>query len=148
MEDWFRSTTARTGDGQWGVAIGTMDGRVLWSMNPHQELIPASTAKVFTVGILPRSRGRRSAHCYPGNWPRGAGLGHRSAGGEAGSWSWVANPTLERSGRAGPTLRALAGQLRGRGISVLEGPLVLTSTDRAGFVQAIPPSGPPISQVS
>ncbi|MDQ3207057.1 MAG: hypothetical protein M3Q37_00435, partial [Gemmatimonadota bacterium] len=32
VEDWFRRTTARTGNGQWGIAIGAMDGRVLWSV--------------------------------------------------------------------------------------------------------------------
>ncbi len=52
VEEWFRRTSERTGDGQWGIAIGAMDGRVLWSLNPHEELIPASTAKVFTVGFL------------------------------------------------------------------------------------------------
>ena len=65
------------------------------------------------------------------------------------------DPTLERSGRGGPTLRALAIQLRERGISVLEGPLMLTSrtgpaassyptvwsTDYAGQLYA-PPVGP------
>src|ERR671920_964020 len=51
VEEWFRVTSSRTGDGQWGIAIGTMDGRVLWSADPHRELIPASTVKVFTVGF-------------------------------------------------------------------------------------------------
>src|ERR687897_2083231 len=51
VEEWFRSTSSRTGDGQWGIAIGTMDGRVLWSADPHRELIPASTVKVFTIGF-------------------------------------------------------------------------------------------------
>jgi D-alanyl-D-alanine carboxypeptidase/D-alanyl-D-alanine-endopeptidase (penicillin-binding protein 4) len=37
------------------------------------------------------------------------------------------DPTLERAGREGPTLRALAQQLRKRGVRVMSGPLVLTS---------------------
>src|SRR6266853_3593615 len=45
VDEWFRRTSERTGDGEWGVAIGTMDGRVLWSQNSELELIPASTAK-------------------------------------------------------------------------------------------------------
>src|SRR3954468_23068589 len=51
MDDWYRRTSGRTGDGEWGVAIGTMGGRILWSLNPELELIPASTAKLFTVGF-------------------------------------------------------------------------------------------------
>ncbi|HET6779176.1 MAG TPA: D-alanyl-D-alanine carboxypeptidase, partial [Gemmatimonadales bacterium] len=154
VDEWFRGTTARTGDGQWGIAIGTMDGRVLWSANPHQELIPASTVKVFTVGftraragggarIATRIIGRGSLDSLTGRWRGGWQL---ELGGD---------PTLERSGRAGPTLRALAKQLRDRGISVLEGPLMLTSrtgpaassypavwsTDFAGQLYA-PPVGP------
>ena len=126
VEDWFRRTSARTGEGQWGVAIGTMEGRVLWSTNPHQELIPASTVKVFTVGfararagggarIATRVIGRGQLDSLTGRWRGGWQL---ELGGD---------PTLERSGRPGPTLRALAKQVRDRGISVLEGPLVLTS---------------------
>jgi D-alanyl-D-alanine carboxypeptidase/D-alanyl-D-alanine-endopeptidase (penicillin-binding protein 4) len=154
VEEWFDRTTARTRDGQWGIAIGTMDGRVLWSADPHRELIPASTVKVFTTGftratagggarIATRVIGRGSLDSLTGRWRGGWQL---ELGGD---------PTLERSGRAGPTLRALAQQLRNRGISVLEGPLLLTSrtgpasstyptvwsTDYAGQLYA-PPVGP------
>src|SRR3982750_1158025 len=51
VDQWFHQAVERTGDGQWGVVIGSMDGRVLWSANPELELIPASTAKLFTVGF-------------------------------------------------------------------------------------------------
>ena len=51
LEAWYRRTAERTGHGEWGVAIGTMDGRVLWSMSPELALIPASTAKMFTTGF-------------------------------------------------------------------------------------------------
>ena len=154
VEDWYRRTTARTGNGQWGIVIGAMDGRVLWSVNPHQELIPASTAKVFTVGfsraragggarIATRVIGRGQLDSATGRWRGGLQL---ELGGD---------PTLERSGRAGPNLRALARQLRERGIRSLEGPLLLTSrtgpasssyptvwsTDFAGQLYA-PPVGP------
>ena len=154
VEDWFRRTSERTGDGEWGIAVGTMDGRVLWSLNPELELIPASTAKLFTVGftraragggarISTRVIGRGSLDSATGRWQGGWQL---ELGGD---------PTLERAGRAGPTLRELARQLRERGIRTIEGPLALTSrtgpaasrypavwsTDYAGQLYA-PPVGP------
>src|SRR5437867_8858866 len=49
LDDWYRRVNGRTA-GDWGIAIGTMDGRVLWSVSPDQELIPASTTKLFTTG--------------------------------------------------------------------------------------------------
>jgi len=126
VEEWFRRTSASTGEGQWGVAIGTMDGRVLWSANPHRELIPASTVKVFTVGF---SRARAGGGARIATRVIGRGQLDSVTGHWRGGWQLElgGDPTLERSGRAGPTLRALAKQLRDRGISVLEGPLMLTS---------------------
>ena len=126
VDEWYRRTTERTGDGQWGIAIGTMSGRVLWSMNPELELVPASTAKLFTVGftraragggarISTRVIGRGSLDSVSGRW--------------RGSWQLElgGDPTFERAGRAGPSLRELARQLYARGIRELEGPLALTS---------------------
>jgi D-alanyl-D-alanine carboxypeptidase/D-alanyl-D-alanine-endopeptidase (penicillin-binding protein 4) len=126
VEEWYRRTSERTGDGQWGIVIGTMSGRVLWSVNPELELIPASTAKLFTLGftraragggarISTRVIGRGSLDSLTGRW--------------RGSWQLElgGDPTLERAGRAGPTLRELARQLHARGIRELEGPLALTS---------------------
>jgi serine-type D-Ala-D-Ala carboxypeptidase/endopeptidase (penicillin-binding protein 4) len=126
VEQWFRQTADRTGDGEWGIAIGSMGGRVLWSMNPELELIPASTAKLFTVGftraragggarISTRVIGRGSLDTVSGRWMGGWQL---ELGGD---------PTLDRPGRGGPTLRELARQLHERGIRVIEGPLALTS---------------------
>jgi serine-type D-Ala-D-Ala carboxypeptidase/endopeptidase (penicillin-binding protein 4) len=126
VEDWFRRTSERTGDGEWGIAIGTMDGRVLWSLNPEQQLVPASTAKLFTLGftralagggarISTRVIGRGRLDSISGRWEGGWQL---ELGGD---------PTLERSGRAGPTLRELARQLRDRGIRIIDGPIALTS---------------------
>ena len=51
LEAWFQRTSERTPGGQWGISIGTMDGRVLWSVSPELELIPASTTKLFTTGF-------------------------------------------------------------------------------------------------
>jgi D-alanyl-D-alanine carboxypeptidase/D-alanyl-D-alanine-endopeptidase (penicillin-binding protein 4) len=134
LESWYRRTTDRTGNGEWGVAVGTMDGRVLWSMSPELALIPASTAKVFTTGftrtrvggdgrITTRVVGDGSLDVNSGRWQ---GTWALDLGGD-----W----TLDRAGRSGSTLRELARRLRARGVRQLEGPLVLTS-----------PTGPATSQ--
>ncbi len=126
VEDWFRHTAERTGDGEWGIAIGTMDGRVLWSMNPELELIPASTAKLFTVGF---TRARAGGGARISTRVIGRGNLDSATGRWRGGWQIElgGDPTLERAGRAGPTLRELARQLRERGIRIVEGPLALTS---------------------
>ena len=154
VEAWFRRTSQRTGDGEWGIAIGTMDGRVLWSMRPELELIPASTAKLFTVGF---ARARAGGGARISTRVIGRGRLDSISGRWVGGWQLElgGDPTLERSGRAGPSLGELARQLRERGVRVLEGPLTLTSrtgpatstypivwsTDFAGQLYA-PPVGP------
>jgi len=125
LEDWYRRTASRTG-GQWGIAIGTLDGRILWSLSPELELIPASTAKVFTTGF---SRARLGGDSRVSTRVVGDGALDRSSGRWRGVWALDlgGDPTLERPGRNGPTLRELARRLRQRGVRALEGPLVLTS---------------------
>jgi D-alanyl-D-alanine carboxypeptidase/D-alanyl-D-alanine-endopeptidase (penicillin-binding protein 4) len=126
LEDWYRRTAERTGNGEWGVAVGTMDGRVLWSMSPELALIPASTAKVFTTGF---TRARVGGEGRITTRVVGDGALEPSSGRWQGPWAldlggdW----TLDRAGRTGPTLRELARRLRARGVRQLEGPLVLTS---------------------
>lgn len=126
VEDWFRRTTERTSDGQWGIVIGTMGGRILWSANPELELIPASTAKLFTVGF---TRARAGGGARISTRVIGRGSLDSTTGRWLGSWQLElgGDPTLERSGRAGPTLRELARQLHARGIRQLEGAVALTS---------------------
>jgi len=126
VEDWYRRTADRTGDGQWGIAIGTMGGRVLWSLNPELELIPASTAKLFTIGF---TRARAGGGARISTRIIGRGRLDSTSGRWVGSWQLElgGDPTLERGGRAGPTLRELARQLYDRGIREIEGPLALTS---------------------
>ncbi|HEX2250173.1 MAG TPA: D-alanyl-D-alanine carboxypeptidase [Gemmatimonadales bacterium] len=126
VDDWFRRTSERTGDGQWGVAIGTMSGRVLWSVNPELELIPASTVKLFTIGF---TRARAGGGARISTRVLGRGRLDSVSGRWVGAWQLElgGDPTLERSGRAGPTLRELARQLHASGIRQLEGPLALTS---------------------
>ncbi len=126
VDDWYRKTSDRTGDGEWGIAIGTMGGRVLWSVNSELQLIPASTAKLFTVGF---SRARAGGGARISTRIIGRGTLDSTTGRWRGSWQLElgGDPTLERSGREGPTLRELARQLRARGITQLEGALALTS---------------------
>ncbi len=126
VEDWFRRTTERTDGGEWGIAVGTMGGRVLWSVNPELELIPASTAKLFTVGF---TRARAGGGARISTRVIGRGKLDSASGRWLGTWQLElgGDPTLERSGRAGPTLRELARQLHARGIRQIEGPVALTS---------------------
>lgn len=126
VDDWFRRTSQRTSDGEWGIAIGTMGGRVLWSMNSELELIPASTAKLFTVGF---TRARAGGGARISTRIIGRGSLDSATGRWLGGWQLElgGDPTLERSGRAGPTLRELARQLHARGIREFAGPLALTS---------------------
>jgi D-alanyl-D-alanine carboxypeptidase/D-alanyl-D-alanine-endopeptidase (penicillin-binding protein 4) len=126
LEDWYRRAVERTGRGEWGVAVGTMDGRILWSVSPEAALIPASTAKVFTTGF---TRARVGGSSRLSTRVVGDGALDPSSGRWQGTWAldlggdW----TLDRSGRGGPTLRELARRLRARGVRQLEGPLALTS---------------------
>jgi serine-type D-Ala-D-Ala carboxypeptidase/endopeptidase (penicillin-binding protein 4) len=126
VDEWFRRTSARTSDGQWGIVIGTMDGRILWNVNPELELVPASTVKLFTMGF---ARARAGGSARISTRVIGRGRLDSVSGRWTGGWylELGGDPTLDRAGRDGPTLRALARQLRERGIRVMEGPLVLTS---------------------
>ena len=103
-----------------------MGGRVLWSVNSELQLIPASTAKLFTVGF---SRARAGGGARISTRIIGRGTLDSTTGRWRGSWQLElgGDPTLERSGRDGPTLREFAYQLRARGITQLEGALALTS---------------------
>jgi D-alanyl-D-alanine carboxypeptidase/D-alanyl-D-alanine-endopeptidase (penicillin-binding protein 4) len=126
LEDWFRRASERTPGGQWGISIGTMDGRVLWSVSPELELVPASTTKLFTTGF---SRTRMGGGARFTTRVIGDGRLDSASGKWVGTWALQlgGDPTLERAGREGPTLRQLAAQLRERGVRMLDGPLALTS---------------------
>ena len=47
---WYETSSLRA-PGQWGIAVADHAGRMLWSMNPDQPLMPASTVKLFTTGF-------------------------------------------------------------------------------------------------
>lgn len=127
LDAWYRSATERTGGhGQWGVAIGTMDGRILWSVSPELALIPASTAKLFTTGF---TRARVGGDSRLTTRVVGDGVLDSATGRWQGKWALElgGDPTLDRTGRSGPTLRELARRLRDRGVRQLQGPLALMS---------------------
>src|SRR3954451_1610609 len=126
VDEWFRQTSDHTTEGQWGIVIGSMNARVLWSANPELELIPASTAKLFTLGF---TRARAGGGARIATRVIGRGSLDSTSGRWLGGWQLElgGDPTLDRPGRAGPTLRELARQLHDRGIRVMEGPLALTS---------------------
>ena len=126
LDAWYRRTADRTGLGEWGVAVGTMDGRILWSVSPELALIPASTAKVFTTGF---TRARVGGGSRLTTRVVGDGILDPTSGRWQGTWALelAGDWTLDRSGRGGPTLRELARRLRARGVRQLDGPLTLTS---------------------
>jgi D-alanyl-D-alanine carboxypeptidase/D-alanyl-D-alanine-endopeptidase (penicillin-binding protein 4) len=99
---------------------------VLWSVSPELELVPASTTKLFTTGF---TRTRMGGGARFTTRVIGDGRLDTISGKWIGTWALQlgGDPTLERAGRAGPTLRELARQLKERGVRVLEGPLAVTS---------------------
>ena len=127
LTTWFE-TTSRSAPGQWGVAIADQTGSMLWSVNPHQPLVPASTVKLFTTGFARSVLGgaaRRSTRVV------GMGGVDPETGAWVGSWALELNgdPTLERAQGSGPTLYDLALQLASAGIRKLNGPLQVQSAD-------------------
>src|SRR5258705_1573550 len=47
MESWYHRAQ-RAAPGDWGIAVADQAGQMLWSVNPGQPLMPASTVKLFT----------------------------------------------------------------------------------------------------
>ncbi len=124
LDDWY-ARSQRMARGQWGVAIATTSGKVLWTANPDTPLVPASTAKVFTTGFARSIVGADARLATRVN-----GRGHLdSAGTWIGSWTLELNgdPTLERTARSGPMLHDLAKKLHDLGIRELRGQMRLTS---------------------
>ncbi len=124
---WYE-TASRRAPGQWGIAVADETGRMLWSVNPHEPLVPASTVKLFTTGFARSVLGgtaRRSTKVV------GIGGLDPETGGWVGSWALELNgdPTLERAQGSGPTMYDLALQLASAGIRKLTGPLQVQSAD-------------------
>ena len=127
MSAWYEHASRRA-PGQWGIAIGDPSGRILWSVNPQQQLIPASTVKLFTTGFARSVLGgsaRRATRVV------GEGELDLTTGEWVGSWALELNgdPSLERARGSGPTLYDLALQLASSGVRKLSGPLHVQSAD-------------------
>ncbi|MBA3316811.1 MAG: D-alanyl-D-alanine carboxypeptidase/D-alanyl-D-alanine-endopeptidase [Gemmatimonadales bacterium] len=136
LSTWYEATSHRA-PGQWGIAVADQTGRILWSVNPHAPMVPASTVKLFTTGFARSMLGgaaRRSTRVV------GIGGVDPKTGAWVGSWALELNgdPTLERAQGSGPTLYDLALQLASGGIRKLTGPLLVQSAD--GPANAIYPT--------
>ena len=127
MEAWYHRAQ-RSAPGDWGIAIADQSGHLLWSRDPDQQLMPASTVKLFTTGFARSVLGgtaRRPTRIV------GVGSLDSVTGQWVGSWALEVNgdPSLERAEGSGPTLYDLALQLAGAGIRKLTGPLQLQSSN-------------------
>ena len=127
VSEWYASA-ARSAPGQWGIAIADQSGQMLWSLNPDQWLMPASTVKLFTTGYARSVLGctaRRATRVV------GAGVVDTAKGEWLGNWALELNgdPSLERAKGSGPTLYDLAFQLAGAGVKRLSGPLQVQSAN-------------------
>jgi D-alanyl-D-alanine carboxypeptidase len=127
LDAWYERAR-RQAPGEWGIAIADQTGHTLWSINPDQALMPASTVKLFTTGFARSVLGgtaRRPTRVI------GLGSLDPTSGAWVGSWSLEVNgdPSLERAEGSGPTLYDLALQLASAGIRRLTGPLQLQSTN-------------------
>ena len=127
MAEWYAGAS-RSAPGVWGVAIADQNGTILWSVRPDEPLVAASTVKVLTTGFARTVLGgdaRRATRVV------GKGRVDPATGDWIGSWALELNgdPTLERSGRGGPSLFELAQQLRASGIRRIYGPLKIGSAE-------------------
>ena len=120
LDKWF-ARASRSAPGTWGIAVASLDGQLLWGVQPGRAMVPASTVKLFTTGFARSVLGGDARRLT-----RVIGNGHVDSG--SGTWigTWMlelnGDPTLERSDRGGPTLRGLAQQLYSAGIRRLIGP--------------------------
>ncbi|MEO8088716.1 MAG: D-alanyl-D-alanine carboxypeptidase/D-alanyl-D-alanine-endopeptidase [Gemmatimonadales bacterium] len=127
VAEWYAST-ALSAPGQWGIAVADQSGKMIWSMNPDQWLMPASAVKLFTTGYARSVLGgtaRRATRVV------GAGVIDPARGDWLGNWALELNgdPSLERAEGSGPTLYDLAFQLAGSGVKRLSGPLKVQSAN-------------------
>ena len=127
LDGWYRSAR-RSAPGTWGIVVADQEGAILWSVNPDQLLVPASTVKLLTTGYARTVLGgdaRRSTRVV------GAGRLEESSGEWIGRWALELNgdPTLESPDGRGPRLQDLANQLAEQGVRLLRGPLQVTSQD-------------------
>ncbi|HEX5003704.1 MAG TPA: D-alanyl-D-alanine carboxypeptidase/D-alanyl-D-alanine-endopeptidase [Gemmatimonadales bacterium] len=127
LDSWYRSAKRRS-PGEWGIAVSDQTGRIIWSVAEDQPLLPASTVKLFTTGFARSTLGgnARLATRVVGN-----GFVEPFTGQWLGTWALELNGdlSLERATRQGPLLSELAQQLAAKGITRLQGPLVVRSAE-------------------
>ena len=127
LDLWYR-TARRSAPGTWGIAVADQQGQLLWSINPDQPLVPASTVKLLTTGYARSVLGGEARRAT-----RVVGFGRiDSLTGEwIGRWALELNgdPTLEGPDGRGPRLQDLADQLASTGIRRLRGPMAAVSAD-------------------
>ncbi|HEV8453262.1 MAG TPA: D-alanyl-D-alanine carboxypeptidase/D-alanyl-D-alanine-endopeptidase [Gemmatimonadales bacterium] len=126
LEAWYRGAS-RAAPGKWAIAVATLDGQLIWGVEPTRPMIPASTVKLFTTGFARSIVGSDARRLT-----RVMGSGHvdSASGTWIGTWALELNgdPTLERPTRGGPSLRELAVQLYRTGIRRLIGPFNVVSS--------------------
>ena len=127
LDSWY-DRARRSAPGEWGIAVADQAGHTLWSVNPQQAMMPASTVKLFTTGFARSVLGGSARRPT-----RVVGMGSLDpvTGTWIGSWALEVNgdPSLERAEGSGPTLYDLAMQLASAGIRRLTGPLQLQSSN-------------------
>jgi len=133
---WWQDAS-RLAPGNWGVAIADEQGSIIWSVEPDQPLIPASTVKLFTTGFARSVLGSDARRAT-----RVVGEGHldRASGHWVGDWALELNGdvTLERGAGYGPSLFDLARQMHAQGIRRINGPFEVRSAE--GTANAVWPS--------
>jgi D-alanyl-D-alanine carboxypeptidase/D-alanyl-D-alanine-endopeptidase (penicillin-binding protein 4) len=132
LDAWY-ARAARAAPGQWGIAVGSQSGQLLWGVQPLKPLVPASTVKLFTTGF---ARSVLGADARRNTKVVGTGEIDFSTGEWVGTWALELNGdvTFERpASQGGPSLGDLAQQLRASGIRKLVGPFkVVSSGGEAG----------------
>jgi D-alanyl-D-alanine carboxypeptidase/D-alanyl-D-alanine-endopeptidase (penicillin-binding protein 4) len=126
LDAWL-ARAKRTAPGKWGVVIADQTGRILWSVNGADPMVPASTVKLLTTGFartVVGSEARRATRVV------GSGRVNPLTGTWEGRWALELNGdvTLERRDRTGPSLADLAQQLSIIGVRRLVGPLTVTTS--------------------
>jgi D-alanyl-D-alanine carboxypeptidase/D-alanyl-D-alanine-endopeptidase (penicillin-binding protein 4) len=125
VDAWF-GEAQRLAPGQWGIAIADAKGNLLWSHDPTEPMIPASTVKLLTTGF---ARTVLGPDAQVPTRVVATGRLHPTNGEWVGTWAIQMNGdvTLERMPGTGPTFRDLAAQLKAKGITRLRGPLNITA---------------------
>ncbi len=136
LDSWYKRAKRRA-PGEWGIAVADQTGRIFWSVAEDQPLLPASAVKLFTTGY---ARSTLGGNARLATRVVGTGMVEPTTGQWMGTWALELNGdlSLERASGQGPQLADLAHQLAARGITRLQGPLVVRSA--AGPADAMFPS--------